>query len=214
MIVRAIGGLANRLRVILSRPHDSFVWVPDDEVAGARFADVFECDPWIGISDDGSADYSTTDPSWELGGTLVKPGWIERYCLLVPVEPVRTRIAMLRELLGTYDAMHIRRTDSGALVVPDDDAFFEWAKGRATVYLATDNGRTQDKFREWLGPTLEVNRWIADKTETMPEGCGTRLTSLQDAVVDLYMCAHSSAFRGSPGSSFSQLVYYLKDVIG
>ncbi len=218
MIVRVTGGLANRLRAMLSRwdTAEGFVWEPTEEICSGRFIDAFEpiAKP---IWSTHAFDLSTTDPDWSEGGNYDAPPWAHRYRALVPRKHVQARIDTLMGHLGPeYIAMHMRRTDhveyaKSENAFTEDDAFFNFAaRSHLPCFLATDNGPTQRKVREWIGNRLHVNRTIDGDEEESPGGCGRRFTSLGEAVVDLYVCAGASAFLGSGASSFSKTTEYMR----
>ena len=70
------------------------------------------------------------------------------------------------------------------------------------VYIATDNYETQQTFINFYG-----DRLIYKKIEP---STNLRQTSLQDAVVDMYVCAGAKYFLGSVKSSFSDTITYLQ----
>ena len=223
MIVRALGGLGNRLRVILSRCREGdfqFVWPPDAEICFARFEDVFEPLDGVRITDSSEfglkPDITTTDPLWR-SGSWSKPAWQPLYKQLRPKPEISDRISTLLKHLGPFfDAMHVRRTDCIGQAERDgvytpDSAFLDFAQsGSGLLYLATDNGQTQRRFQSWIGSRLVVGAPIASDEERMPEGCGRRLTTLADAVVDLYVCTKAKRFMPSGSSSFSQTVVWMR----
>jgi len=210
--VQAIGGLANRLRVALSylAAYESqgieIVWVPDGEIANARFLDVFQPIDGITFLDEGRGDeLKSLNP---LAGA-----WAHKYSLLVPVEKIRDRISILKIGRGPYAAMHIRRTDlpkEWFASNEKDEDFVAWAKAQPMqVYVATDNGTTQRALVDWLGAHCFFNRPIS--VHDRQDDAGQRNTMLSDAVVDLFMCGGSKAFKGCVGSSFSTAVTHLRD---
>ena len=213
--VQAIGGLANRLRVVLSylAAHENqgieVVWVPDGEIANARFLDVFKPLAGVRFFDEGRGDeLKALNP---LG-----VAWVHRYKLLEPVDKIRDRISIINLRRGPYAAMHVRRTDlpkEWFATNEKDEDFVEWAKSQPhPVYVATDNGTTQRNLDAWLGGHCFFNRPI--RIHTAEDQHYQRNTSLADAVVDLYMCAGSVAFKGCVGSSFSTAVTHLRDQDG
>lgn len=217
MIVRVVGGLANRLRAMLSRWHtaEGFVWEPTAEICFGRFIDAFEpIEKPIWSAHD--SDLTTCDPDWSAGGNYDAPGWAPLYRKLVPRSRVQCRIDALRGQLGEYIAMHVRRTDhveyakkEGAFT--DDEAFLRFAESsRLPCFLATDNGCTQRKMRDWLGERLVTSGEIDSDEEVRPGGDGRRFTTLEDAVVDLYVCVGAKAFLGSGASSFTKAIEYMR----
>ena len=207
VLVRTVGGLCNRLRLVFSVLAKArklgvslrVIWVPDSECNG-HFLDVFEPVPDIQFVGD----------SWV---HALLPLAIESYLAvgdrdysrLVPVEPVRTRVkALLQDLGRPFAAMHLRRTDLALLGKNDDlhDDKFETVvrdeNPSHKIYLATDNADTQTKFLRNFPGRIVVNKPIEKQAGSR------RQTGLDHAVVDLFTCAHSDRFVGTKNSSFSQ----------
>jgi GDP-fucose protein O-fucosyltransferase len=219
VIIKPEGGLANRLRVILSRlePGLKVVWDPYDPIiAGERFTDVFEPLADVEFVDDGPFDLETCDAVDQF-----KRWWLDRYDLLHPVKHVALRIEEVCARLGdSFAAMHIRRTDvptpgsrhSWCEEFTEDAAFISWAKTftQEKIFLATDNRTTQLEMRSTLGPRLV---WAEDITSNKIkwDQSRERATSLGAAVVDAWVAARSYAFMGTYGTSFSYLIHVLRE---
>jgi hypothetical protein len=75
-------------------------------------------------------------------------------------------------------------------------------QGANNIFLATDNKETQDKFIKLYGDRLICNPIINNNN--------LRQTSIQDAVVDMYVCSYAKEFEGTIGSSFSDTINYLR----
>ena len=111
----------------------------------------------------------------------------------------------INELGGKYIAVHIRRTDHVELAkkhnnYTDDGKFVEFInKSDKNVYIATDNDNTYNKFKQ-----MYPNRILFDYHKS--DQNLLRETSLQDAIIDMYMCIHSHNFKDSGWSSFSGLI--------
>ena len=214
MIVHAIGGLANRLRVVFSHraKHGEIAvqWAPDGEIAGARFDDVFMAIPAVTfLYDDRVPVGGTTDPApnapaqWERDYSLLRlrDDHAQRYCALRPGEP--------------YSAIHVRRTDHSAIAAQDptrDEEFVEFIHhAYRLVYIATDNGTTQ---RQYINTVLETGRtpvYVAPIHEhERQDMSGQRNTTLADSAIDLFACAGAYTFKGTRHSSFSNLIQTLR----
>jgi hypothetical protein len=217
--VRAIGGLANRLRVALSYrgtyPRVEVVWVADGEIAGAHFRDVFRdtIDGLTFVDEPRGDEVVTTDPL-----PHARSGWWELYRDLRLHDPWSRLYDELRAALPKpFAAMHIRRTDMpGAGGEGESDAdFVRWANEQpGHVYLATDNGTTQ---KTMLARCERPERIVlAGKIleHADQDASNRRNTSLGWAAVDLFTCARSSAFKGCNASSFSHLVMRLRAMGG
>jgi hypothetical protein len=212
VILEAQGGLCNRLRTILSRAEKGLVvyWEPNWEVACGRWDDVLE--PLEGIqivySRPDHVDMATCEPAmWR--------GWQHRLLELRPVRAIEEQIIGWRARLGgEYAAMHIRRTDGSWIAreentYQEDAEFHDFARSfrnKQHVFLATDNGETQRKFHECIS---NVN---LSGLETCGRGDHTRHSSLEDTVVDFFVCARAQWFKGTRSSSFSTMVEQMREV--
>jgi len=195
VIVSAIGGLCNRLRVVLSYRAvgvSQFVWGRDAEICGGYFLDVFE--PLAGVEwlDEG-ASVTTFDPCRD-----APSGWERAYQELVLRDGMPS-------LARPYSAVHIRRTDHVGLAksmgrYTSDDDFRGWLKvAPGPIYIATDNRHTQLVFRDYV---RTLGKWSLFYNE-IPASEEQRHTTFRHAAVDLFACAGAEHFMGSGESSFS-----------
>jgi len=220
MIIYAHGGLANRLRVILSfrsvyGPID-VLWKTDTQVSGARFVDVFE--PLKNVRfvyTTETFDTSTCHPCPE-----AKPGWQNSYRELTLLPAHRATLASLTAN-RPYSAVHIRRTDHVQLAksydkFTTDDQFVAWLRNaHSPIYLATDNGSTQAQFLAEIAETgkqVIVHGRIREHAEQ--DKHDHRNTGLADAAIDLFACAGAAWFMGSGASSFSDTATMLRKLGG
>jgi len=215
--LHAVGGLANRLRAILSYRavyrELQVVWKADEYVSHGRWAEVFE--PVEGITFIGPErgwDAEAFSPHKES-----PDGWEEAYREVRVVPGVAQIIGEEERGRGAFVAVHIRRTDMIPLLEKENigleplSAWLTWAKQwpALPVYVATDNGVTQETMRELLGPRAWVLRPL--KGEAYQELTEHRRNgTLVDAVVDLIMCSQALHFRGSVFSSFSETITTLR----
>lgn len=206
MIVHAHGGLANRLRVILSyrAAHGpiTVVWKPDSQVAGGRFTDCFSPLDGVEIVDDGAYQVTTCDPS-----PHAPSGWQKSYADLV----LRPSLEQVLEAFVCPIAVHVRRTDIVDLNValePEDDyvSFIQAHAGLA--FLATDNYVTQRYFKGIFGERV-VYRRIDEHGELAHDH---RATSLQHAAVDMFACSRAKYFKGTTASAFSWAIEILRSL--
>tara|TARA_Y100000389_G_scaffold204376_1_gene256581 strand:+ start:3170 stop:3847 length:678 start_codon:yes stop_codon:yes gene_type:complete len=109
-----------------------------------------------------------------------------------------------------YISVHIRRTDhvraaKGQNVFTTDEEFIDFldkSDNNKNIYIATDNKNTYDKFSK-----IYKDRIKFKYHKVIPQH---RQTSLQDAIIDIYMCVYSDDFKGSGYSSFSDLIKRVK----
>lgn len=225
--VHAHGGLANRLRVVLSYLHVKgapleVVWWPDSQVAGGRFADVFEPLRGVRFLDAGDAEESSCHPSPE---AWARQDWLLRYRDLRLVAAHREAAEGWARFAPTKDyvAIHVRRTDHVALAeklgerTPDED-FFAWCRRTPAlqpVYLATDNGTTQAHF---LRALRELGKrpfaWSVLEPHDRENLHDHRNTTLAEAAIDLYACARARDFLGTRASSFTHTIEILRRIGG
>ncbi len=206
MIVHAHGGLANRLRVILSyrAAHGPIVviWKPDSQVACGRFADCFEPLDGVEFIDDGKWNVTSCEPS-----PHAPSGWQKAYWDL----RLKPSLAGDVEKLRCPIAVHVRRTDIvdlGLELEPEDDyvRFIQDHEGRA--FLATDNYVTQRYFKSVLGDRV-IYGGIPEHGELAHDH---RATSLQHAAIDMFTCARAKYFKGTTASAFSWAIEILRSL--
>jgi hypothetical protein len=214
MRLHAIGGLCNRLQAMLSRraAHGpiSVFWEKSDTVSHAHFLDVFEPIEGIQFVNDG-----WDAEAWDVAREAPR-GWERAYQELAPLTGLEKRITRVQSELGDYLAIHVRRTDhvpnttSRGERVEALDEYVEWSRQYAglPIYVATDNGETQQSLQAMLakagrvtivGACLDGNEWQAN-------GNQHRNGSLADAVADLFVCAGATHFKGTRFSSFSDTI--------
>lgn len=220
MIVRACGGLCNRLRVVLSwlsaEPSTRFVWKPDGEIALATFGDVF--DPIEGLrwaSCDEKADVVTCDPcpdarsGWEQGyrALSLRPYWQSEWSRLSEMRP--------------YSGIHVRRSDHLEYArslgnVTHGSEFQEWlGRSRLRVFVASDSHSAQKEARGWVDLAGRASFYSSTiKSHPHENMGGRRNTELGYAAVDLFTCAGAIEFMGTRESSFSNAVTMLRALGG
>jgi hypothetical protein len=212
MILEPTGGLCNRLRAILSRLEPGLVvyWSRNWEICNALWHDVFQPLPGVTFvyTRPDHVDLTTYEPAhWN--------GWHHRMLDVRPWPSIQEQITGWASKLGTYNAMHIRRTDVTWLARDDgslqsDESFRHFvnaSKAEGTpVFLATDNGETQSKFYDC------VVQGCYGGAEECGRGDHSRHSSLAEAVIDFYTCVGAKSFMGTRASSFSVMVEQLREV--
>ena len=215
MQVRPIGGLCNRLRVIgsrlaLARAAGKIlsVWWWSSPDCPAVYRDLFMEPPADlivyenvpcpqGVEATCYDDRSAPVSSWA-------PVAME---IFRPVPSIQTRIdAALAHLGPDFVAVHIRRTDHNDRY-NEDAIYAEFAQRfSGNVYAAADNPRSIVTLKKALGSRLQYNGAFS-KT-------GIRLTAIADAVIDLWVSAAATQFRGTYYSSFSDWIEMMRQVRG
>lgn len=206
MIIHAHGGLANRLRVVLSyrAAHGPIVcvWKPDSQVAGSRFTDCFSPLDGVEFIDDGKYNVSSCDPS-----PHAPSGWQKAYGDLV----LRPQHEATVNALECPIAVHIRRTDIadlGVALEPEDDYIRFIQDHEGPAFLATDNYVTQHYMHGILGERV-VRQRIEEHGELPHDH---RATSLPQAAIDMFTCARAKYFKGTTASAFSWAIEILRSL--
>ena len=120
-----------------------------------------------------------------------------------------------KNLNNNYIAVHIRRTDHAKWIktkgkYEDDNLFFKFIdeniKENQNIYAATDCLKTYTKFKDKYKDKIKFefhkteNRWPT-------------VTSLKDAIIDLFMCANANNFRGTYYSSYSGAIKSIRETL-
>jgi hypothetical protein len=210
------GGLNNRIRVILSYLYKAnkegkklrVIWIRDGECPD-DYDNLFEP-----LDNTKIITYRDDDIDFETWQHENEEYIKEKYPkFLIPILTIRNTIDEYKQLLNNnYIACHIRRTD---IVMHEgqpwykpktDDEYMDFIDSydnKLKIYIATDNKDTQDVFIKKYGDRLVIKKIVPSKE--------LRQTSIQDAVVDMYICVDAKYFLGSHGSSFSDSILYLRE---
>lgn len=114
------------------------------------------------------------------------------------------------QLPTEYIALHVRRTDH-LTYAPEryrytsDDEFFEFIDDHdenLKIYLATDNSDTQNMFKKKYGDRIVVHHDIPKPKQNSTQ----RMTTLEDAIIDIYVCIGAKFFKESSCTSFSEVI--------
>jgi hypothetical protein len=147
------------------------------------------------------------------------PDWRKHYASLRPLPALAARIASVRAGLGPeYLAVHVRRTDMVPLArrlgnaVTSDEEYQAWVAQQPAdlpIWLASDNGETQRKFRSWYGSRV---RYLAPLggLESAEEHDHRVYSPIEDGVVDMYVAAQATHFCGAGNlGSFTHTIQIL-----
>ena len=223
IIVSTNGGLNNRLRVLLSYLYKAnienkklkLIWIKD-AACNDDFENLFQDIDNVTIikSMDNYSDFEKKRTkyvdydTWDIENSdYVKNNYNK---LLKPIPKLQTIINNYKNKLNNnYIACHIRRTDTiGVSYVKHktDEEYMKYIDqydNNLKIYIATDNRDTQDTFVKKYG-----DRFIVKLIE--PNN-NFRQTSVQDAVVDIFVCVDAKYFLGTFGSSFSDTIYQMRN---
>ena len=189
------------------------IWDTYNEACPGYFLDYFEPIPNIEflpknekklkIDYEGCSAYSEFDP---------KKVFIYKELKLLPHLQQRI-MEKVNKLENNYIAVHIRRTDHIDLakknkVYTTDQDFYDFIdknlENHCYLYIATDNRETQNIFIKKYGPEVPIIKMIEKSNKK-------RQTTLEDSIIDLYMCIHAQKFKGSGWSSFSDFIYQFRE---
>lgn len=216
--LRPVGGMFNRTQAILSyrAAHGPLLvhWTADVP----HFLEVFE--PLEGVTF--HEQYDHTD-KFDYGIAEGAPErWRDAYAELRPIASIRERVAAFRATLGTYLAIHVRRTDMTPLAIrigcppPSDEEYLAWVYRRredisvnAPVWVATDNGESQRKFEGWLGTRFRSG-CVLDGKEVHAIDEHKVYGRIEDAIVDMWMCRHACEAMTQDFGTFSGTIRILR----
>ena len=206
------GGLCNYLRCVFSyyeyarsiNSELTVIWVQTRACPG-YFLDYFEPIPYVNFKNS-----SENDVKIVYHGCSVAKNFKPKYDKL-KLKPYLKKIIFdkLDILNKNYISVHIRRTDHIRLAkknkrYTDDGEFINFIdKSYKDVYIATDNKITYYKFKKKYPDRIKF-----DYHKTTNNSL--RKTSLQDSIIDIYMCVYSDDFMGSGWSSFSGVIRRLR----
>ena len=213
IVIKTIAGLSNRLRAMFSyllfaRKNNKrlkVAWSVGVDCNG-RFQDYFYVpnDVIMATRHFGNIDYN--------GCFDIHPDFrgIYIYNDLKLLPHMEQKINEKRQQLGKYIAVHIRRTDFINLakqqnLYTEDQAFIEFINKypEYNLYIATDNLETQQYFYNLYKDRIKLIKHIVPSTKL-------RQTSLEDSIIDLYLCIHSDKFMSSPYSSYSDTILSIR----
>jgi len=220
IIIYPTNGLCNKLRVTFSYYQYAksqnkkliVIWPITIECAGF-FLDYFE--PIKNIQFEKTNKYALSNIKY-LGNSWhpeYDPSKVFIYSELKPLPSIMNVINNYIKLLeSNYIAVHIRRTDHINLATKNnlyttDEEFIKFIEdNNRNLYIATDNKDTYDNFYYKYKNRIKILLYEQDNNKL-------RKTSLEESIIDLYMCVYSNNFKGSGYSSFSDLIIQLKSKI-
>jgi len=136
----------------------------------------------------------------------------KNHLIFKPIQSIQKKIDEVKSKIGgDYISCHVRRTDIGTIqkkykVAPHLDGFFDdfiQLYPDDKIFLATDSETTQKRFKNKFKDKIYTHSLIrGDGSSRWPN----RTTSIQDAVVDLFVCIGSVDFLGTNCSSFSGFI--------
>lgn len=210
------GGLCNRLRVVMSLFNKlkngeslnvSWIYGPS-QPTNCTFLDFFKPLENVTFTTNNLRRYYYSGD----GSDLVKHGIINPglYRSLEINDELRLQINTLKEKMGKYIAVHIRRTDHVICrrrrgeSFTQNDIFIDFINKYPdhNLYIATDNDKTYQEFMNIYPDRIIINNLCKFDDKKY----GKRNTEMIDAVIDMYMCIESEYFKGTDFSSFTDFI--------
>jgi len=223
IVIKPKGGLCNRFRFLFSFIHKMkieniqkkliVIWEKDSNCNGFIWdiiSPIGNCCVLKNNNKKFKIDYSSCGPV-----SLYKN---ENYLENINFRPkkylLNQFINIINKLDNKYISVHIRRTDLtnhikhknriDDLYTPDETFInFMNCNKDYNIYIATDNHETQDIFLNLFPNRIKYIKKITKKE-------GLRQTNLEDAIIDIFVCAFSNKFQGTVFSSFSDFIKLIR----
>jgi hypothetical protein len=215
LVIRPKGGIGNRFRVLTSyylkyiKNTDKkliVLWVKD-KCCNGYFQDYFEPIPKVEFITNNDKKLKVNYCSCSRVGPV-------DFSIIKPLPHMIDKINEKRNLLNNdYIAIHARRTDHIAAakkrgVFTTDEDFFKYIDENindSCLYVATDNIDTYTMFQEKYKDKVKFSYH-----QTTGQ---YRNTSLEDAIIDIYMCTYAKKFKHSGWSTFSGVINNLRKIL-
>ncbi len=225
-VIQPIGGLCNRLRFLFSyikKLKDDkkygkitvyVLWEADNHCNGI-YTDYFKCIKNINFTN--KNDFLKIDI---ISGSILPEykhiNFLSNNLLYLKGFMYHRIVNIIHKLENKYIAIHVRRTDFDNRLndkklekrTSDQDfiRFLNKYKNH-NIYIATDNLETQKLFLEKFEKRIKYIKLINNNSDSL------RKTSLEQAIIDLFVCACSNVFKGTYYSSFTSFICFLRNNI-
>jgi hypothetical protein len=216
IVVQPIGGLGNKLRVVFSyweyaKPNNkklTVIW-KEDQACPGFFLDYFE--PVDGIT---FLTYNSENLKLDYYGSEWHPDFnpYEKfiYSDLKLQSILQDRVNEKVKILEHFIAIQVRRTDHEKLAkkynsftTDEDFCKFIDDNPKGNLFITADNKKSFDFFREKYPDRVKLKYPKNDPTKL-------RHTSLEDSIIDMFICTHATAFKKSDWSSFGGTILQLR----
>ena len=214
IVIQPFSGFCNCLRVVFSyfeyaksiQSDLTVVWLKTVECNG-YFLDYFE--DISGITFVAEVPLNT---KMQYRGIRVHPKFPPNYSSLRLRPWMQEKITKKLSILGkTYISVHMRRTDHFQLakqknIFTTNYQFIDFLNQfpNESIYIATDNLETYGKMKAKFQDRIKF-----DFPNANPDAL--RKTTLEDAIIDIYVCIQSKEFMGSGGSTFSRFIETMRE---
>jgi hypothetical protein len=208
LYVNPVAGLCNRLRVICSYYAEAkkrgcklyIKWNPCP-ACPAQFNDLFVIPPMNDIFINPNIVFPANTIETFSACILDTSEWILYFDnLFVPREHINNKINDIINLMGNnFNALHIRHTDHNNKYEKDPE-YLQYIESDEpmNIYVASDNQQSLNTIKNIKGNFVF--------TSSRFNYHGFRHTSIEDAVVDLWVCRSSYKFCGTYWSSFTDMI--------
>lgn len=221
MNIHLTSGLSNRIRTLLGFRRKSItenkilnVYWPKDKDCNCHFNDIFE--PihgvkFVKIEPFHFSGQTTYQNIFKTTNQEMKNDYKNVLCLKKSLRTIVDTFVEKNNIKNSI-GIHIRRTDHIGLAIEnkrfsDDNVFHEFIRkhdNKVKIFLATDNAETQQDFIDRYKDRIITYKKIDKNVEDF------RKTSVETAVVDIYISSKCKLFLGSGYSSFSGFIETLR----
>jgi hypothetical protein len=230
MILRVRGGLGNRLRVLFSHylfckrihEHLTVIWFVSDACPGF-YLDYFEEIDGITFLRDNSQKLKIDIATWDCHSEFNNPELLNYSNLKLKKEIYDIVRERINTLDNDYIAIQVRRTDhvesakKNNMFTTDQDFFkFIDANIDKNLYISADNKISYNLFRSKYSDRVKFDFSESESIKSLRKTplyflkkTETRHTTLKDAIVDIYVCAHAKNVKVSGHSTFGELILNL-----
>ena len=179
----------------------NIIW-KKDKYCNGKFLDYFEKIPKI--------NFVTTKYDIKTSRKLenINDDLFHQSLQLLKIKPYLKNIIQQKiNSLQNFNAVHIRRTDHIPLAYKNNkfkplEEFEKFIQESNSIFLATDCPKTQK---------LLLHKYSHIKVyKRIKESKNLRKTSLEDSIIDLFICVNANKFMGTPFSSYSDLILSLR----
>ena len=218
------GGLANRLRVLMAyiqiaknENKPLKVYWPNNNTCNGLYRDIFQ--PLDGVTFVSLLEsiprhysgYETYDTIMNRYGLKFDEKEAYSDLKLLPRLQEKVNSFVAKNNLSSGVSVHVRRTDhtnmaKNAESHTTSNDFFEYIDSLPSgipIFLATDNNETQKEFKNRYPGRVIVYKEIIPSSSV-------RQTSLEDAILDIFIAVQTLYFKGSGYSSYSGAIEVLR----
>ena len=214
-------GLCNRLRALfsyykyceLNNKKLIVIWKPDIHCHGS-YKKYFKSIKGITVLGNNNAKYKINSKTcgYHPHFNPENNNYLNLYEKFDILDSIRVKVVKILSIYKyNFIAVHIRRTDHITLAkknnrYTDDNQFIRFINENKNynLYIATDCEKTQNKFYKLYKDRIKHINIIKQNNNH-------RQTTIENALIDLYLCKNATKFKGSDYSSFSEFIKQLRN---